>query len=62
MEGDIRYKSILSKETLIYNLIYHLRDCKDEEDGAARIRSVLEHFEDKEKYCQKCLKRRKKNS
>lgn len=62
MEEDIRYKSILSKETLIYNIIYHLHDCNDEEERAARIRSVLEQFEDKEKYCQKCMQKRKKNS
>lgn len=43
------YHSKLSKETLQYNIQYHLlNDCKTVEECVKRIKHILESFEDKE--------------
>ena len=41
------YKCQLSKETLIYNIIYRLKECETEEDYVKVIETVIENFEEK---------------
>ena len=45
---EIGYCSILTKETLIYNLVYHAKNSSSEDELSDRIRSVLNSFEYKE--------------
>lgn len=43
------YCSILSKETLFYNIRYHLlNDCETTEECVEKIKHILESFEAKE--------------
>ena len=43
------YMSQLSKETLIYNIQYHLLNhCKTKEECIEKVKSILENFEAKE--------------
>ena len=51
---EIGYCSILTKEALIYNLVYHAKNSSSEDELSDRIRSVLNSFEYKEgKYSEK---------
>ena len=45
---EIGYCSILTKEALIYNLVYHAKNSSSEDELSDRIRSVLNSFEYKE--------------
>lgn len=42
------YTSVLTKETLIYNLVYHAKNTKTEEELYQRIKSTIDSFEYKE--------------
>lgn len=42
------YTSVLTKETLIYNLVYHAKNAKTEEELYQRIKSTINSFEYKE--------------
>ena len=44
------YCSVLPKETLLYNIQYHLlSDCQTTEECVERVRRILENFEDKKR-------------
>ena len=42
------YISVLTKETLIYNLVYHAKSTKTEEELYQSIKSTIDSFEYKE--------------
>lgn len=43
------YRSTLPKETLIYNIQYHLLNrCNTKEECVSCVKTLLENFEDKE--------------
>ena len=41
------YMSVLTKETLVYNLVYHIKEVATEEELYKCINSVLSSFESK---------------
>lgn len=45
---DNGYKCILSKQTLIYNLIYHINKCQTKDEINAEIKNILDKFEVKD--------------
>ena len=42
------YCSELPKETLIYNIQYHLNNCSTKEECIERVKTLLENFEAKD--------------
>lgn len=45
---DNGYKCVLPKETLIYNLIYHINNCQTKDEINTEIKNILNKFEVKD--------------
>ena len=42
---ELGYTSILTKETLAYNLVYHIKKANTEEELYEQVKSILNSFE-----------------